>query len=232
MQSLGFSNIIVANSCFTPTDIKSTILRMQEYGFKRFFFALDHDVIGKTISHHLDERKRLLALIKDHVPRGCYFDVLSNVCMTENSVYEKQISRLGIKKTQYLSLQFPVFDGGFWLDASMRYLYFAREKKPLFISFERNIATYDPGYIRRAIKTRYAAFMIDVNSFANPNAIPYILQIIDKGAHIIPGVSNPIEDYPALDVKMNYFKSVVGQDIYTKLILNSNKAAEAVFGLK
>ena len=128
MQSLGFSNIIVANTCFTSTDIKTTIDRMQEYGFKRFFFALDHDVTTKTISHHLDERKRLLALIKDHVPRGCHYDVLSNVCMTETSVYEKQISRLGIKKTQYLSLQFPIFDGGFWLDASMRYLYFAREK--------------------------------------------------------------------------------------------------------
>ena len=232
MQSLGFSNIIVANSCFTPTDIKTTIDRMQEYGFKRFFFALDHDVTAKTISHHLDERKRLLAMIKDHVPRGCHYDVLSNVCMSENSVYEKQISRLGIKKTQYLSLQLPIFEGGAWLDASMRYLYFAREKKPLFISFERNIATYDPGYVRRAIKTRYAVFMIDINSFSNPRAIPYILQIIDKGALIIPGLSCPIDDYPSLDVKMNYFKGVIGQDAYTRLILSSNRSTEAVFGLK
>lgn len=232
MQSLGFSNIIVANACFTPIAVKATIDRMQEYGFKRFFFALDHDVTSKTISHHLGERTRLLDLIKEYVPRGVHYDVLSNVCMNENSVYEKQISRLGIRKTQYLSIQFPIFDGGFWLDASMRYLYFARNKKPLFISFERNIATYDPGYIRRAIKTRYAAFMIDINSFSNPNAIPYILQIIDKGSPIIPGISQPIEDYPALDVKMDYFKSVVGQDIYTKLILNSNRATEAVFGLK
>ena len=149
-----------------------------------------------------------------------------------NSVYEKQISRLGIKKTQYLSLQLPIFEGGAWLDASMRYLYFAREKKPLFISFERNIATYDPGYVRRAIKTRYAAFMIDINSFSNPRAIPYILQIIDKGALIIPGLSCPIDDYPSLDVKMNYFKDVVGQDAYTRLLLSSNRSTEAVFGLK
>ena len=232
MRSLGFSNIIVANSCFTPTDIKNTIDRMQEYGFKRFFFTLDHDVTIKTVAQHLDERKRMLTLIKDYVPRGVHYDVLTNVCMQENSVYEKQISRLGIKKTQYLSLQFPLFKGGFWLDASMRHLYFAREKKPLFISFERNIATYDPGYVRRAIKTPYAAFMIDINSFSNPNAIPYILRIIDKGALIIPGLSCPIDDYPALDVKMDYFKSVVGQDVYTKLILSSNKSTEAIFGLK
>ena len=231
MQSLGFSNIIVANSCFTLTDIKTTIDRMYEYGFKRFFFTLDHDVTTQTISHHLDDRRRLQSLIKENVPRGCCYDVLSNVCMNENSVYEKQISRLGIKKTQYLSLQFPIFKGGFWLDSSMRHLYFAREKKPLFISFEQNIATYDPGYIIRAIKTRYAAFMIDINSFSNPCAIPYILQIIDKGAPIILGLSHPIDDYPSLDLKMNYFTSVVGQDIYTRLLINSNRATEVVFGL-
>ena len=86
--------------------------------------------------------------------------------------------------------------------------------------------------MRRAIKTPYAAFMIDINSFSNPNAIPYILRIIDKGALIIPGLSCPIDDYPALDVKMDYFKSVVGQDVYTKLILSSNKSTEAIFGLK
>ena len=232
MQSLGFSNLIIANYGFKPEILKITIDRMQEYGFKRFFFTLDHDVTTSTISHHLDERKRLLPLIKSYIPHGCYYDVLTNVCINQDSIYEKQISRLGIKKTQYLLLQFPVFDGGAWLDAAMRYLYFARNRKPLFVSFEKNIATYDPGYIRRAIKTRYAAFMIDINSFSNPNAIPYICQIIEKGAPIVLGLSSPIEDYPALDVKMNYFKSVVGQDVYTKLIINSNRATETVFGLK
>ena len=231
MQSLGFSNLIIANGGFTPTVLKTTIDRMQRYGFKRFFFTLDHDVTGATISHHLENRKRLLALIKDYIPRGCYYDVITNVCMNQESVYEKQISRLGIKKTQYLFLQFPVFEGGIWLDSSMRYLYFARERKPLFVSFERNIATYDPGYIRRVIKNRNAAFMIDVNSFSNPNAIPYIAQIIDKGSPIVLGLSSPIEDYPSLDVKMDYFKSIVGQDVYTKLILNSNRSTETVFGL-
>ena len=232
MQSLGFSNLIIANSGFTPEALKTTTTRMQEYGFKRFFFALDHDVTTATISHHLDERKRLLALIKNHIPRGCYYDVITNVCMNKESVYEKQISRLGIKKTQYLFLQFPIFEGGAWLDSSMRYLYFARERKPLFVSFERNIATYDPGYIRRIIKNRNAAFMIDINSFSNPNAIPYISQIIDKGSPILLGLSSPIEDYPSLDIKMNYFKSTVGQDAYTRLLLNSNRSTQTVFGLK
>ena len=232
MQSLGFSNLIIANSVFKPTLLKTTLDRMQDYGFKRFFFTLEHDVTMTTISRHLDDRKRLLPIIKDATPRGCYSDVLTNVAMNQNSVYEKQISRLGIKKTQYLPLQLPIFDGGVWLDASMRYLYFARERKPLFISFEKTIATYDPGYVRRAIKTRYAAFMIDINSFSNPSAIPYISQIIEKGAPILLGLSSPIEDYPALDVKMNYFKGVVGQDVYTKLILTSNRSTSTVFGLK
>ena len=232
MQSLGFSNLIIANSVFKPTLLKTTLDRMQDYGFKRFFFTLEHDVTMTTISRHLDDRKRLLPIIKDVTPRGCYSDVLTNVAMNQNSVYEKQISRLGVKKTQYLLLQFPIFEGGVWLDASMRYLYFARERKPLFVSFERNMATYDPGYIRRIIKNRNAAFMIDINSFANPNAIPYILQIIEKGSIIVPGLSSPIEDYPSLDIKMNYFKSVVGQDAYTKLILTSNKSTELIFGLK
>ena len=232
MRSLGFSNLIIANSGFTADVLKTTVDRMLDYGFKRFFFTLDHDVTTATISHHLDERKRLLSLIKDYIPRGCHYDVITNVCMNQNSVYEKQISRLGIKKTQYLFLQFPIFEGGIWLDASMRYLYFARERKPLFVSFERNIATYDPGYIRRIIKNRNAAFMIDVNSFSNPNAIPYILQIIDKGSPIILGLTSPIEDYPALDVKMNYFKNAVGQNTYTKLLLDSNRATQSVFGLK
>ena len=232
MQSLGFSNLIIANYGFKPDILKTTIDRMQEYGFKRFFFTLDHDVTSATISHHIDERRRLSALIKDYIPRGCYYDILTNVPMHQDSVYEKQISRLGIKKTQYLPLQLPIFEGGVWLDASMRYLYFARERKPLFISFEKTIATYEPGYVRRAIKTRYAAFMIDINSFSNPSAIPYICQIIEKGSPILLGLSSPIEDYPALDVKMNYFKSVVGQDVYTKLILTSNRSTSTVFGLK
>ena len=231
MESLGFSNLIIANSIYKPDILNTTVERMREYGFKRFFFTLDHDVTSRTISHYLEKRKQALKTIKEIIPRGCYYDVIPSIAASKDSIYEKQISRLSFKKTRYLPLQFPVFEA-FWIDAALRYLLYGRNKKPLFISFERNIATYDPGYIRRIVKNRSAAFMIDINSFANPNAIPHITSIIEKGSPIVLGLSSPIEDYPSLDIKMNYFKSVVGQDAYTKLILNSNKSSQSVFGLK
>ena len=99
------------------------------------------------------------------------------------------------------------------------------------MSFEKNIATYDEEFILHLITTRLSAFMIDLNSFANPKAIPYIKRLIDANAVIIPGISGVIEDYANLYGKLNYFRSIVGQPLYSKMIINSSKSTQIVFGL-
>lgn len=231
MQSLGFSNVIVSNSVFNKDIISYEMQLMQEYGFRRMIFALNHDVTSDTVSQYIEKRNEISKLINSSAPRGALAMLTPNLLMTKDSVYEKQISRLAIRKTQYVFVEFPAFDGKEWIDSTLNYLLYKQKKKPVFMSFEKNIATYDEEFILHLITTRLSAFMIDLNSFANPKAIPYIKRLIDANAVIIPGISGVIEDYANLYGKLNYFRSIVGQPLYSKMIINSSKSTQIVFGL-
>lgn len=231
MQSLGFSNVIVSNSVFNKDVISYEMQLMQEYGFRRMIFALNHDVTSDTVSQYIEKRNEISKLINSSAPRGALAMLTPNLLMTKDSVYEKQISRLAIRKTQYVFAEFPAFDGKEWIDSTLNYLLYKQKKKPVFMSFEKNIATYDEEFILHLITTRLSAFMIDLNSFANPKAIPYIKRLIDANAVIIPGISGVIEDYANLYGKLNYFRSIVGQPLYSKMIINSSKSTQIVFGL-
>ena len=231
MQSLGFSNVIVSNNVFNKDVISYEMQLMQEYGFRRMIFALNHDVTSDTVSQYIEKRNEISKLINSSAPRGALAMLTPNLLMTKDSVYEKQISRLAIRKTQYVFVEFPAFDGKEWIDSTLNYLLYKQKKKPVFMSFEKNIATYDEEFILHLITTRLSAFMIDLNSFANPKAIPYIKRLIDANAVIIPGISGVIEDYANLYGKLNYFRSIVGQPLYSKMIINSSKSTQIVFGL-
>ena len=231
MQSLGFSNVIVSNNVFNKDVISYEMQLMQEYGFRRMIFALNHDVTSDTVSQYIEKRNEISKLINSLAPRGAVTMLTPNLLMTKDSVYEKQISRLAIRKTQYVFVEFPAFDGKEWIDSTLNYLLYKQKKKPVFMSFEKNIATYDEEFILHLITTRLSAFMIDLNSFANPKAIPYIKRLIDANAVIIPGISGVIEDYANLYGKLNYFRSIVGQPLYSKMIINSSKSTQIVFGL-
>ena len=231
MQSLGFSNVIISNSVFNKDVISYEMQLMQEYGFRRMIFALNHDVTSDTVSQYIEKRNEISKLINSLAPRGAVTMLTPNLLMTKDSVYEKQISRLAIRKTQYVFVEFPAFDGKEWIDSTLNYLLYKQKKKPVFMSFEKNIATYDEEFILHLITTRLSAFMIDLNSFANPKAIPYIKRLIDANAVIIPGISGVIEDYANLYGKLNYFRSIVGQPLYSKMIINSSKSTQIVFGL-
>ena len=128
--------------------------------------------------------------------------------------------------------EFPLFNGRReWIDPSLNYLLYTQKKKPVFVSFEKVIATYDGELVDHLINTRLAAFMIDVNSFANPNAIPYIKKLIEANTVIIPGMSGVMENYANLSSKIEYFKDCVGQPLFSKLLVNSSKSSQLVFGI-
>lgn len=205
MQCLGFGNVIISNSVFNKDIISEEIRLMQEYGFRRVVFALNHDVISNTVSQYIDNRNEISGIINSVTPRGMIALLSANILMTKDSVYEKQLSRLSIKKTQYIFVEFPTFEGKDWIDSTLNYLLYKQKKKPVFMSFEKNIATYDEEFIIHLISTRLSAFMIDLNSFANPKAIPYIKRLVDANAIIIPGMSGVISDYANLSGKLNYF---------------------------
>ena len=155
----------------------------------------------------------------------------SNVLMTRDSVYEKQINRLGFKPTDYLLVTYPCFDYGDWIDSSLNHLLYKQKKFPCFMSFERNISTYSDDFIRHLCVTRCSCFMIDINSFAVPSAIPYIKHLIDSNAVIIPGICGVLCDYTSLEDKLLYLKQCVGEYNYTKLLINSSKSSKILLGV-
>lgn len=229
---LDFSNVIISNNIFSDDSLADTFSLLSSLGFKRFTFLVNHDVGTVSLAKHIDDKKIIFDKIKKYRPYASTLRVESNVLMTSQSVYEKQISGLSIRKTKYLFLEFPIFDGEDWIDSTLNYLIFKQKKKPVFVSFEKNIATYDPKFVSHLIKTRLSAFMIDLNSFANINCIPYIKQIIDAKAVIIPGISGVISDYTHLEDKLNFFKDTVGKKYYSEMIqLSSSRSSTvSIFG--
>ena len=229
---LDFSNVIISNNVFGDDSIANTFSLLSGLGFKRFTFLVNHDVTSVSLAKHTSDKKIIFDNIKKYKPYGSTLRVESNILMTSQSVYEKQISNLSIRKTKYLFLELPIFDGEDWIDSTLNYLIFKQKKKPVFVSFEKNIATYDPGFVSHLIKTRLSAFMIDLNSFSNENCIPYIKQIIDAKAVIIPGMSGVVDDYTKLEDKLHFFKEAVGPKYYSELIrLSSSRSSTvSIFG--
>jgi len=231
MRNLGFSNVIISNDDFKPDDLELTVQRLTDVGFKRLFFAKGHDVTSLPLCAHKKVLKETSALLKNIKHSGASLHLISNILMTTESIYEDQISKLSPKNSQYIFVDYPAFDGKLWIDSSLNYLLYKQKKMPVFMSFEKNIATYDKDFLSHILSTRLAVFMIDLNSFANPNAIPYLKRLIKKDVVIIPGVSGNIGNYSGLCEKMDIFRDSVGQELYTRMILNSSKSTKAVFGL-
>ena len=77
MQSLGFSNVIVSNSVFNKDIISYEMQLMQEYGFRRMIFALNHDVTSDTVSQYIEKRNEISKLINSSAPRASHPQTLS-----------------------------------------------------------------------------------------------------------------------------------------------------------
>lgn len=231
MLSLGFSNVIVSDNNFDDEHLKHLFSFLVDRGFRRIIFAVDHDVSTTPLSLHLEYKKSLFETISKCKPRGISVWLESNIIMSHDSIYESQISRLSIKKTNYLLTSFPIFDYGDWIDSTLNYLLYKQKKSPCFISFERNILTYPDEFVRHLISTRCSCFMLDLNSFAVPKVIPYINDLINANAVIVPGICGVLNDYTALDDKLSYFRGKIGRPNYTKLLVNSSKSSKLLLGL-
>lgn len=223
----GFSSIIIANNVFKDDQLDYTFELLCGYGFRRFTFLLNHDVTSSTLNEHIRRKKLASDIVHAHKPRSCVANVHSNIIISDESVYEKQISALSIKRTEYLPIELPIFKCGDWIDSSLNYLLYKQHKKPLFISFEKNMITYDKDFALHLIDTRLASFAVDINSFVNPKLIPYMRKIIYNDATIIPCVSGMIGDYTNLDEKLSFFKEKIGQNAYSRMILNASRSATA-----
>ncbi len=231
MLSLGFSNIIITDNNFDDEHLSTLFSFLTSHGFRRIIFTVDHDVSSTPLSLHLAVKKKLYQTIHKHKPRGVSVWLESNIIMSHDSIYESQISRLSIKRSNFLLTSFPVFDCGDWIDSSLNYLLYKQKKSPCFISFERNILTYPEDFVRHLINTRCSCFMIDLNAFAVPKVIPYINELIDANAVIIPGICGVLDDYTALNEKLSYFRGKIGIPNYTKLLINSSKSSKLLLGL-
>ena len=230
IRSLGFSNVIVSDNNFNSEHLSELFDFFSYYGFRRIVFTLDHDVTSSTPSSHIKLKQEYFQLLKKIKPRGISVWLESNIIMGKDSIYEKQISRLSIKKSDYLLTTFPCFSGKDWIDPTLNYLLYKQKKYPCFMSFERNLATYEPEFLDHLITTRCSCFMIDINSFASPKIIPYINALIDANAVIIPGFCGVIDDYTSLDAKLDHLKAAIGQFNYTKLLVNSSKSSKILLG--
>lgn len=232
MQSLGFSNLIISNDIASPDILSYTMETAIDYGFRRIFFLLSYDPFTEPLSFHVDKKKKIYEIIKDCKPRGVYSQVYSNFLLDNDTVYQKQIQRLSVRKTNFVFCELPLFNGcREWIDQSLNHLLYTQKKKPVFVSFEKVIATYDGDLVDHIIKTRLSAFIVDINSFSNPNAIPYIKKLIESNTVIVPGMSGVIENYANLSGKLEYFKNTVGQPLFSKMLVNSSKSSQLIFGL-
>ncbi len=229
VQSFGFSTVIVSNSDFSEDNLIKTFSLLENHGFRRIIFAVPHDVSSVTASRHVSYKKLLQSRVSKLSPRGILSATVSNILMTDQSIYEKQISRLSIKKSQYLPIEFPIFNGKDWIDSSLNYLLYKQKKKPLFISFDRNIATYEPSFTEHLIHTRLAAFMLDMNAMTNPAYIEYVKMLVDTNAVIIPGISGVLDDYSALYEKFLFLRESIEDNNYAKMIINSSRGSKMIF---
>ena len=168
MRSLGFNNLVISNDIFSHDILRSTMDLSVEYGFRRIFFLLNYDPFSEPLSFHVDNKKKICDIIKNIKPRGLYSQVYTNLLFDKDTVYQKHIQRLSIRKTNFLFTELPLFNGcREWIDPSLNYLLYTQKKKPVFVSFEKVIATYDHELLDHIMKTRLSAFMIDLNSFSN-----------------------------------------------------------------
>lgn len=229
MQSFGFSTVIVSNNDFSDDNLIKTFSLLENHGFRKIIFTLSHDVSSATASRHIADKKILQAKVSRMSPRGISAKVVSNVLMTNEAIYEKQISRLSVRKSQYLLFELPIFDGEDWIDSSLNYLLYKQKKKPLFLSFDKNLVTYKPSFAEHLIHTRLAAFMLDMNAMANPSMLGYLKNLIDANAIIIPGVSGVLDDYSGLFEKFSYLNENIGKNAYAKMIINSSRGSKAIF---
>ncbi|MBO5415731.1 MAG: hypothetical protein J6A83_03800 [Clostridia bacterium] len=202
---------------------------MENHGFRKIIFTLSHDVSSVTAARHIADKKLLASKVAKLSPRGISSCVVSNVLMTNESIYEKQISRLSVRKSQYLPLELPIFDGKDWIDASLNYLLYKQKKKPLFLSFDKNLLTYEPSFAEHLIHTRLSAFMLDMNAMTNPSMMLYLKKLIDANAIIIPGISGVLDDYSGLFDKFSYLSEAIEKNDYAKMIVNSSRGAKAIF---
>ena len=232
MQSLGFNNLIVSNDIFSPDILCSTMEFAVEHGFRRIFFLLNYDPITEPLSFHIDKKKKICSILKNIKPRGVYSQVYTNLLLDKDTAYQKQIRRLSVRKTDFLFTELPLFSAcRDWIDPTLNYLLYTQKKKLVFVSFEKVIASYDYELLDHLMKTRLSAFMIDINSFSNPNAIPYIKKLIESNVVIIPGMSGVMENYANLSDKIEYFKKNVGQPLFSKMLVNSSKSSQLIFGV-
>ena len=230
IRSLGLSNIIINNNDFTEENLRRVFDLLLFYGFRRVIFTLDHDVTTATLSSHLLEKKKCFSLLKRFKPRGMSVYLETNVVMSSDSIYEKQIRSLSVKATDFLFVSFPTFDGEDWIDQTLNYLLYKQRKFPCFMSFDRNISTYSSSFVDHLMKTRASCFMVDINSFAVPKLIPRLEQMIDNNSVIVPGICGHVDDYTALDSKLDYFRSSIGQPNFVKFLVNSSKAHLILLG--
>ena len=231
MISLGFSNVIITDNNFDDNHLEHLFSFLCEYGFKRIIFTVDHDVSTTPLALHIESKKIIYKKLCAHKPRGISICLESNIIMSHDSIYESQISRLSIKKTNFLLTSFPVFDHGDWIDSTLNHLLYKQKKFPCFMSFERNILTYPEPFVKHLIGTRCSCFMLDINSFACPGVIPYINDLVNANAVIIPGICGVLDDYTALDEKLFYLSKQIGRLNYTKLLVNSTKSTKLLLGI-
>lgn len=221
---LDFNYLIVIDPSESLESLTSTIQFFVQEGIKKFLFVLDFDRYGATVSMMLDRIRQFASRINGLRPRGIQFYVSANLLLTNGILYDPQLSRICVGRSNILCTQLPLDLDCDWLDPDLNHLLFHKKISPLFIGFDRNLMTNTPSSIQRYTNSQFFRFCIDIDYITRLDAEPFVRQVIREKIPILPCIVYDSKKYKYISKYFSLLRKRLRDDSYFQLcrILQQN----------
>ena len=228
---LDFDYLIITNQYFSTDSLRSTVQFFVERGIRKFIFTLDFNRELRTVTWIMDRLKRLDELLKSFRPRSVSFYVCANLTLTEGVLYDPQLRRLCIDRSNLLFIQLPFFVDEAWIRSNLNHLLFERKISPIFTSFENNLQTNPSSLLESCLRSSFYRFAIDVNYLTALDSKPFVARVIDERIPILPCVSHSLPNYVGVDSAFAQLRQSLGEAQYFQLCRTIQQGGHKLFSV-
>ena len=212
---LDFDTLLVCNQDFRQSALAGLFAFFGKLGIRKYIFVCELDLCAKTFTQLRDRLSAVRSALCQAKPHGVLLYLTPGFPLVKGLLSDPSLYRLA--PTVYTGIQLPLFGGDDWVEPELSYFLYQKHRLPLYLSFERNLATNSEAFVKRLSQVRSAMIAVDSNTLTANRMEKPLLSALRQKLFCIPCISNSLANYAGISSSYQSLRERLGEPDYRTL---------------
>ena len=215
MPLLDFDTLLICNQDFRQSALAGLFAFFGKLGVRKYIFVCELDLCAKSFTQLRERLYAVRTVLCQSKPHGVLLYLMPGFPLVKGLLFNPLLYRLA--PAVYTGIHLPLFSDDDWVEPDLSYFLYQQHRLPLYLSFERNLATNSEFFVKRLSRIRSAMIAVDSNTLTANHMEKPLLSALQQKLFCIPCISNSLANYAGISESYQSLRNRLGESDYRTL---------------